>query len=324
MKDLIYFPYFEPRNEKWLKFALLYIDEFRPIIPYNRREDISGLYRQIQDETDLIVPYSPDYAEGSTASKNAIKEIELLLSQQSTGYLFSGKNIAQQARNEQDYLIYREKFSHEFENFCIDNELARKHDDGLYVSEEIAYIFMSGLAQEISYKTNSSIISDSAQFTNYANSKRVFNQSQQKKMSLAESIIELKLPQNIDDIEFRKLIEFRNANKSLIENFNRELQKIENGDINTMNSYGFLQNYNEIYSELTNKIVLLGISSALIFSFSVYKLFQNNDAITLEDTKEILGGISGLSGMYYSVKDVLTNIKEKRATVKYLANLQKI
>lgn len=323
MKDLIYFPYFEPKNEKWLKFALLYIDKFKPIIPYNRRDDISDLYRQIRDETDLIIPYSPDYAEGSTASKNAIKEIESLLSEQNTRYLFNGKNITQQARNEQDYLIYREKFSYEFEIFCIDNELARKHDDGLYVSEEIAYIFMSGLAQEISYKTNSSIITDSAQFTNYANSKRVFNQSQQKKMSLAESIIELKLPQNIDDIEFRKFIEFRNANKNLIENFSRELQRIENSDINTMNSYNFLQNYNEIYSELISKIAFYGVAGFSV-PFAIYTVLQDNNATILEYQKEIFSGIGGLSGAYYSVKDVMTNTKEKRATVKYFANLQKI
>lgn len=34
MRDMIYFPGFEVKNENWLKFALLYFDTLRPIIPY--------------------------------------------------------------------------------------------------------------------------------------------------------------------------------------------------------------------------------------------------------------------------------------------------
>ena len=33
LKSLLYYPNFEIANKTWLKFALLYIDELRPIIP---------------------------------------------------------------------------------------------------------------------------------------------------------------------------------------------------------------------------------------------------------------------------------------------------
>ena len=33
MKSMVYYPGFEVQNEKWLKFALLYFEELRPIIP---------------------------------------------------------------------------------------------------------------------------------------------------------------------------------------------------------------------------------------------------------------------------------------------------
>ena len=45
MNSLIYFPNFEPQNEKWLKFSLLYLDESQPIIPSTRQNDISDLYK---------------------------------------------------------------------------------------------------------------------------------------------------------------------------------------------------------------------------------------------------------------------------------------
>lgn len=34
MKELLYYPGFEIKNETWLKFALLYLDHISPIIPY--------------------------------------------------------------------------------------------------------------------------------------------------------------------------------------------------------------------------------------------------------------------------------------------------
>ena len=34
MKELLYYPGFEVKDETWLKFALLYLDHISPIIPY--------------------------------------------------------------------------------------------------------------------------------------------------------------------------------------------------------------------------------------------------------------------------------------------------
>jgi hypothetical protein len=324
MKDLIYFPYFEPQNDKWLKFSLLYVDEFRPIIPYNRKEDISDLYKQIMEETDLVKSYSPDYAEGSTASQKTIDEIEYLLANiQNKNYLFDYRNLFESIQNNRNYLIYREKFSYEFEQYCSEKNLADKHDNGLYLSEELAYVFMTNLAKEISYKTNSSIITDSNKFQNYSNSKRILNQNNQQKMNLAENIIDLKLPKNIDQIEFNKLIKFREKNRTLLKVFNNELDKISDADINDITTYNFLQNYNEIYIELMKKIAIFGIAGASI-PFSIYTLFNDNDISTFDYTKEMTSAIGGISGIGFAIKDVMKDTKEKRQTIKYFANLEKI
>ena len=34
MRSMIYYPGFEVQKDEWLKFALLYFEELRPIIPY--------------------------------------------------------------------------------------------------------------------------------------------------------------------------------------------------------------------------------------------------------------------------------------------------
>jgi len=41
MQKLLYYPNFEMKNENFLKFALLYIDEIRPIIPIRAMDDLS-------------------------------------------------------------------------------------------------------------------------------------------------------------------------------------------------------------------------------------------------------------------------------------------
>ncbi|MEM5558021.1 hypothetical protein [Aliarcobacter cryaerophilus] len=318
MKDLIYFPSFEPSNERWLKFALLYMDEFRPIIPDNRQNDISPLYKRIIDKTDLINPYSPNYNDGANASKKAISKIEELLKTNSN-HLFNYKTMS----TDRNYLVYSDKFSNDFEYFCTKNNFGTRNNDGLLVSEELGFIFMQHLAQEISYKTNSSIITDNQKFNNYANFERIESPSLKKKVNLAENIINLKLPQNINEIEFDKLIKFRDDNIKLIKVFSEHIQKIEQHKINSTTAYSFTKEYNEIYSELITKITFLGAAGVAI-PFSICSALQNNDISLIEYTKELFSSIGGIAGTFYSINDVMSKTKEKRALINYFANLEKI
>lgn len=60
MKDMIYYPGFETKDENWLKFALLYFDTLRPIIPYticSEKKYLSGTFQYVMGETDLIRPW---------------------------------------------------------------------------------------------------------------------------------------------------------------------------------------------------------------------------------------------------------------------------
>lgn len=326
MRDLIYFPSFEPEDNSWLKFAILYMEQYRPIIPYNRKDDITDIYKQVLNETDLINPYSPDYSEGKIASDKTINEIEkLFIDIENKNYLFDYKNIYKNIQNNRDYLIYTEKFSYEFEHYCLEKDLAIKTSKGLSLSNELGYIFMTNLAQEIAYTENSSIITDKVKFKNYSNSKRIQNQNTQKRMKLAENIVELKLPVNIDDISINDLIKFRNneKNRKLLKSFYKELNKINDSDINTITTYGFLKEYEEIYSELIRKIAILG-SAGVAIPFTLYSLIENNNISNLDYTKEISSIYGGISGITYAIHDVFKGTKEKRQVLKYFANLEKL
>lgn len=59
MEPLIYYPTFEPPSDIWLKFSLLYFENFKPIGAYNRRHLISNNFRLVEQETDLVSLYEP-------------------------------------------------------------------------------------------------------------------------------------------------------------------------------------------------------------------------------------------------------------------------
>ena len=71
MKEMIYYPGFEVEDKSWLKFALLYFDVLRPIIPYTIQPEYAYLsepFLRVMDYTDFIRPYRPSYEEGACAS----------------------------------------------------------------------------------------------------------------------------------------------------------------------------------------------------------------------------------------------------------------
>lgn len=59
MHRLLYYPNFEIQDPNFLKFALLYIDEIRPIIPVAARRSLSDSMKNILNNTELICPYTP-------------------------------------------------------------------------------------------------------------------------------------------------------------------------------------------------------------------------------------------------------------------------
>src|SRR4051794_32823920 len=81
MLSPIYYPGFETKSDAWLKFALLYVDTLRPIIPRLGDSKLSETFRKVRAETDLLDPYrpEPDKGESHTATLDAIDHLERIL-----------------------------------------------------------------------------------------------------------------------------------------------------------------------------------------------------------------------------------------------------
>ncbi len=326
MEPLIYYPTFEPPSDIWLKFSLLYFENFKPIVPYNRRHLISDDFRRIENETDLITLYAPNYDDGYRASLQAIEEVDKILNNTyDRSPLFNHVNILRSWREPSNwnFLVYNEKFSDNWLYYCEHNNIGIRTNDGILLPEELAFMFMTYLAKEIAFRESAAIITDNNRFDNFTNYSRSTTPTIVKRTNFAKGLFNLIVPKNLADIPFDRLIEFRNRNRNLITSFNEELDNVQNRIGEGYTHQDFIDRYNNIYSEFSSEILLQGIGIASI-PLAAYILIQNKQATTPEYVKEILGGLGVILGGGYSLNKGLRDIRTRRYCKKYITNLERL
>lgn len=326
MKKFIYYPNLEPPNTEWLKFSILYMEKFESIVPYGRQHLISDEYRRLLNETDLVEMYSPEFMQGERASIKSIEEAQRFLQNPyGRGPLMNRINIERSWRAERNwtYQIFSEKFSYQFGEFCEQEGIGRRNGEGLILPKELAFLFMTHLAQEISYERNGFVITDNVEFDNYSNFSKIYNPGVRNRNKYMKGIINLIVPANISDISFERLIEFRNQNRERITAFNNQINLLKESIGNGITERQFINSFNEIYSELTREIVLMGIGLASI-PFAAYFLINNPQALSAEYSREILGALGIGIGGTYAVKRALFDTREKRLCKKYLTNVERL
>ncbi|WP_281631529.1 hypothetical protein [Flavobacterium luteolum] len=326
MEPLIYYPSFEPPTESWLKFSLLYFENFRPIIPKNRAGNISKSYKDIIDKTDLIDPYNPEYNVGYRASLKAIAEVNKIFGDtHQRSVLFDSANLIRKWQNPENwnFNVYEEKFSSGWAEYCIYNKIGRRTDTGILLPEELAFLFMTYLAKEIAFEESAAIITDNNKYDNFTNYSRSTTPRINHTTKFAKGIFNLLIPQNLAQIPVDKLIKFRNDNREYLKEFNRELQNIQEKISVGYSEQDFIDSYNNIYSEFSRQVLLTGIGLASI-PFASYMLIQNPSATTPEYIKEILGALGIIIGGGYTLNSGLRDNRSERYCKKYMTNLERI
>ncbi|WP_417364537.1 hypothetical protein [Galbibacter sp.] len=323
MKKYLYYPNFEPPNTEWLKFSLLYLEKFESIVPYERQHLISDDYRQISNETDLVDLYSPSFQQGERASEKAIWQAERILNHPyRTSGRFNRINLKRDWNNKLNwnFQIYSEKFSYQFGQFCVENKIGVQNADGLLLPKELAYLFMTHLAKEISFDRNGSIITDNSEFDHYTNYSRVFTPAVRNRNEFMKGILQLIIPTDISNVSFNQLIEFRNKNRNRISEFNRQIENVEDSIGNGLTEQAFIESFKSSYKELTEQILLLG-ARATVIPLASYMLINDPNALTEEYAKNILTALGIGLGGYFAVKNSLINTESKRSCKKYFANV---
>lgn len=326
MENLVYFPTFEPPTPNWLKFALLYVENFNPIIPHSGMNHLSNDFRRVIDETDLIQPYMPRYDQGDRASIKAVEFIEKIdRSPDWYSSLFRRADISRVIRNQEqrNFKIFEEKFSMTWEHFCIQNGFGERTDGGINVTEEMAFIFMSFLAEEIAFDEGKSIITDNHKFDNFLSHRRVIPRKVITRSSFAQGIIGLSIPRNISDIPIQNLIDFRNRNRERIRAFNLELNNALNNVQAGVTETEFIERFNNIYSELTSEILTQGAGIVTI-PLATYILLQNPIVSTPEYINQIIGALGIIMTARITLGTKWKEIANMHNCKRYLTNLERL
>ena len=326
MKNLIYFPGFEVRDINWLKFALLYIDRLNPIIPTSGDRYLGDLHNKLLGETDLVLSHRPKVEEGFLATRDALEEVQnILRNPESYTFLFGKTDFVEEWRlqSHQDYELFGEKYTKEWEDFCVANNLGTPTSEGIKVHKDLGFIFMTLLAQTIADGRAISPITDHRDLDKFSILTRARHIEGQE-MQIAQAVINLELPANLSEIELDRIIEVRNRSgfKERLASFHEELDRyfenVENGRPGK-----FVTSFDSIWKEFSDDILITS-AGVLAFGLGVWIALSSQQATAVNYFKEVAGGTSLAVGGAIRIKNTWKNTRTKRYTRKYLADLGKI
>lgn len=328
MKNLIYYPTFEPRDLNWIKYALIYIDKFSPIIPDSGMTELSDLFWKLTDNTDLVERFTPKWQHGDVASTKAIKEIEFI---QTHPEQFRDKlnnvNVIRtwSDRQNQVFKVYEEKFNIPFKYYCLENNLAQECHGGIMMSRELAHLFMTFLAEEIAYMENATPITDNPKLDLLSTYLRARDPRTEDQIIAVNTLIDQNLPERIENIGIDKLIEFRQDagitelrtkfNKAL-DNFYRAFEN--NADINK-----FVKELDSTNKDLVKE---LGLFFGGMVSIGLGGLILINDtnADKIEVIKQIVEGTVFTVGGLIGINQAWKLGEDRRSARKFLTKLGEI
>jgi len=328
MRELIYYPGFEVHDVNWLKFALLYLDKLDPIIPISGDQYLTELYRQIQSESDLIRKHRPRFEEGFTASDDAIEVVgKILSSPERYERVFGTKDVVMRWRGieQQSYTLFREKFTDSWEHFCCSNGIAHRTLHGIAVPRELGFLYMSILAQAVADARGIAQITDYAEWDRFSILVRTRCTPVRRDTAIAQSVIRLKLPKDLDHISVADVIAFRNRTgfKKRLHAFHNALEtyiaELERGEA----SADFFTAQEGIIADFTDEIVRVGAGVAS-FGLGFWFFLGSDVAAAKEYVKELAAGTTLTVGSVIAIRNAWEHTRTKRYTRKYLATLNKL
>lgn len=321
MKKLLYFPNFEIKNENWLKYALLYIEEIRPIIPLSGMDSLEPSYLKLINESNLIKPFYPKIDDGAQASLDAIYTVEKIIKNPERFIsLFYTRGILDMWRDKsrQTTELYQMKYSYEWKDFCLKNGFASPSTHGIYLHNDLANIYMSILANCISEIYAMSPITDDRKLDRLSVLVRTSESKVIRKIEIRKRILNLILPKNIEDIPIKDIIEFRakgNYLQQLIA-FNQNVDSYFDEE-NDEKAYSFIEKIQKHNRELVGDMISL-ISGFAIIGLEAWSICKN-DAID-EGALTIPFGLAQIGGSMLSISERWKNTQNTRFTRKYLAS----
>jgi len=251
MKDLIYYPSFEPTDLDWLKYSMIYLDSFSPIMPPRGSSELSDIFNKLRNETDLITFHGPSNSESESATNNILDQLKDLNSAMENGTSIVEFLALQEKWREVNYwdtTLYQEKFSRNLFDFCVSEGYGRKSGEDLICSHFFSDIYMSLYADEVALTKNTSTITDLENL--FISLDKFRKLKPDAEVEFAKAVIKVKSP-NLKEMEFEKLITFRNEKDTsdLRKTFNSEINIFLNKTATNPAPYDFIEEFDKASKE---------------------------------------------------------------------------
>ncbi len=313
MKEL-YYPNFEIKNEKWLKYSLLYKENIHSIVPYEiESRYFSDLYNYINNETDLLHKYAPMWDEIEKTSREFIVVLENILKKPQNYFSISkttsSRVLAEKWSNNKYYTLFSGKYSFGIEDFLLDNNLADRVFEGVKIHNDIALIFMGALSENIARKEGFTLTTDEKAYKNLS---QLYNNMWDRENTIEsylgyEAKIMQKIPLRLEDISIKQIIQLRNSDgyKELLKAYNRTLNQfitnLDKGEDFKFDNY--LDDLRIINTDLVGQIssllgATIGMSMTLIGTDIGNEIIKN------------MGIVSGTLSMIGAGVSMQTNINQ--------------
>lgn len=326
MRRLIYYPGFESNDENWLKFALLYVDKLSPILPIRADAVGSERYKMLSNETDILISHRPGFQEGYRATLDAIDIVERIAASPSQfDIIFNKINVIKHWKEseKQTYTLYNEKFSSDWAHYCIENGYGQDCNEGLRLSESLAVLYMTILANRIADEKNISIITDYQALDDLSFLLKKNSAISTNETVNAKGIISVKLPSNIDSIGIDKIIQLRNS-KDFKQNqaaFHNELSGflagLESGD----HTGNFIKKYEDASVSFTEQIMSISADSIGV-GIGTWMLL-NTLAPGVADLLKLAASATGIViKQGFSINKTWKNSQSERSCRRYLSSIQ--
>jgi len=331
MQRVIYYPSFEVFDENWLKFALLYLDQLRPIVPKAGERYFSDRFRRIIESTDLISPYRPSGGIAADATIHAVETCDRILRRPSAYKdIFKYDNVVDvwRHRDSQRYTIFEDKYTDTWEHFVINNKIGHHVKEGVAVSKSLGLVFMTLLAQAVSSKVQIPPMTDLPELDRFSILTAQTSPADQAGFQVAQGIINVTLPANIDSIEVTDVVNFRNRPgfKVRLHAFHLRLQdflnSVEEGSVQN-NINHFTREQDSLFTDFSDEIASIGFGS-ISAALGVWLFIGSANGNPIQYVKDLAAAGVLATTSIVTIRNAITKTRSKRFTRKYLADLRKL
>lgn len=321
----IYYPGFQVQDDEWLKFALLYVDQLRPIVPHGVERTLPDWYQRLIQDTDLISPYEPDPQDGRLSTLDALDEVERILRNPSRYRLiFRCPDVSEKWRKKakQDFVLYSDKYTFEWESFCIENALGHHSDEGLMISKELGYIYMSIMAHCIGDNNSVSVLTDIELMDRFLMFVRRRTTRQIPHLRVAKSIIDIQLPTGLRNIDIKTIVALRNRDsfRRKLRAFHNELQAFYHSAEREYLPHEFIDTYKGVYRDFLSDIMILG---SLMVNVGLEAWTTFHGAHGTNQGPLMYNDIAATVGTAIAVRQHWTHTESRRFCRKYLVDLKR-